>query len=59
MAAEDLLHDLGAISIFAADTQGMGRVTETVTSCADSSRQRVHFGPPPVAPASLAPACIA
>src|SRR6185436_5737820 len=25
MAAEDLLHDLGAISIFAADTQGMGR----------------------------------
>src|SRR5262245_24016671 len=33
MAAEDLLHDLGAISIFAADTQGMGRVTETVTNC--------------------------
>jgi len=33
MAAEDILHDLGAISIFAADTQGMGRVTETVTSC--------------------------
>src|SRR6266404_3893698 len=29
MAAEDLLHDLGAISIFAADTQGRGRVTET------------------------------
>jgi urease subunit alpha len=33
MAAEDLLHDMGAISIFAADTQGMGRVTETVTNC--------------------------
>jgi urease subunit alpha len=33
MAAEDLLHDLGAISIFAADTQAMGRVTETVTNC--------------------------
>jgi urease subunit alpha len=33
MAAEDILHDLGAISIFAADTQGMGRVTETITNC--------------------------
>lgn len=33
MAAEDVLHDLGAISIFAADTQGMGRVHETITNC--------------------------
>ena len=33
MAAEDLLHDLGAISIFAADTQGMGRVAENVACC--------------------------
>ena len=33
MAAEDILHDLGAISVFAADTQGMGRVTETITNC--------------------------
>ena len=32
-AAEDVLHDLGAISIFAADTQGMGRVHETITNC--------------------------
>jgi len=28
MAAEDLLHDMGAISIFATDSQGMGRLAE-------------------------------
>ncbi len=33
MMAEDLLHDLGAISIFAADTQGMGRAAENVARC--------------------------
>ena len=33
MMAEDLLHDLGAISIFAADTQGMGRAAENVATC--------------------------
>jgi urease subunit alpha len=33
MAAEDILHDMGAISVFAADTQGMGRVNETITGC--------------------------
>jgi urease subunit alpha len=31
MAAEDLLHDMGAISIFATDTQGMGRLAENLT----------------------------
>ncbi|MEM8728997.1 MAG: urease subunit alpha [Pseudomonadota bacterium] len=31
MAAEDMLHDLGAISIFATDTQGMGRLAENGT----------------------------
>jgi len=31
MAAEDLLHDMGAISIFATDTQGMGRLAENAT----------------------------
>ena len=30
MAAEDRLHDMGAISIFATDTQGMGRLAENV-----------------------------
>jgi urease subunit alpha len=33
MAAEDLLHDLGAISIFGTDTQGMGRLFENVAKC--------------------------
>ena len=33
MAAEDLLHDMGAISIFASDTQGMGRLAENITKC--------------------------
>ncbi|MEO1307656.1 MAG: urease subunit alpha [Pseudomonadota bacterium] len=31
MAAEDMLHDMGAISIFATDTQGMGRLAENGT----------------------------
>ena len=31
MVAEDFLHDMGAISIFATDTQGMGRLAENVT----------------------------
>ncbi len=30
MAAEDFLHDMGAISIFGTDTQGMGRLAENV-----------------------------
>ena len=30
VAAEDVLHDLGAISIMASDSQGMGRIGETV-----------------------------
>jgi urease subunit alpha len=33
MAAEDFLHDMGAISIFATDTQGMGRLAENVAKC--------------------------
>lgn len=31
MIAEDFLHDMGAISIFATDTQGMGRLAENAT----------------------------
>ena len=30
IAAEDVLHDMGAISIHGSDSQGMGRVGETV-----------------------------
>ncbi len=33
MAAEDLLHDMGAISCFATDTQGRGRLAENVAKC--------------------------
>ena len=33
MAAEDILHDMGAISIFATDTQGMGRLAENIAKC--------------------------
>jgi urease subunit alpha len=33
MAAEDFLHDMGAISIFATDSQGMGRLAESVAKC--------------------------
>jgi urease subunit alpha len=33
MAAEDFLQDLGAISIFATDSQGMGRLAENIAKC--------------------------
>jgi urease subunit alpha len=33
MMAEDFLHDMGAISIFGSDTQGMGRVAENIANC--------------------------
>jgi urease subunit alpha len=33
MAAEDFLHDMGAISIFGTDTQGMGRLAENAAKC--------------------------
>jgi urease subunit alpha len=33
IAAEDILHDLGAFSMISSDSQAMGRVGETVTRC--------------------------
>jgi urease subunit alpha len=33
MAAEDVLHDMGAISMFATDSQGMGRLAENIAKC--------------------------
>ena len=33
MAAEDFLHDMGAISMFGTDTQGMGRLAENIAKC--------------------------
>lgn len=47
-AAEDFLHDMGAISIFGTDTQGMGRLAENVANCwqlASVMKQRI--GPLP------------
>jgi urease subunit alpha len=33
IAAEDVLHDLGAISAFGSDSQGMGRIGESIARC--------------------------
>ena len=33
IAAEDILHDLGAFSMMSSDSQAMGRVGETITRC--------------------------
>ncbi len=32
-AAEDVLHDVGALSMYSSDSQAMGRVGDTVTTC--------------------------
>ncbi|MEA2207366.1 MAG: urease subunit alpha [Blastocatellia bacterium] len=48
MAAEDLLHDLGAISMMGADTVGMGRAGETVRrtwQVAHAMKQRTGDNP--------------
>lgn len=54
MAAEDILHDRGAISIINSDSQGMGRIQETVRrtwQLADANKVRglreVSTDPPP------------
>ena len=47
MAAEDVLHDLGAISIIGSDSQAMGRVGEVVTAhLADRPRDEAAAGRP-------------
>jgi urease subunit alpha len=33
IAAEDILHDLGAFSMFSSDSQAMGRIGEVITRC--------------------------
>jgi urease subunit alpha len=51
IAAEDILHDLGAISIFASDSQAMGRVGESIVRCWQTAHkmkvQRGWLAPPP------------
>ncbi|MDZ4734935.1 MAG: urease subunit alpha [Rhodospirillaceae bacterium] len=51
MAAEDVLHDLGAISMFGSDAEGMGRTMEVVASCWKlASKMRDERGPLPGEP---------
>ncbi len=46
IAAEDLLHDLGAISIMSSDSQAMGRVGEVITRTWQTAhKMRTQFGP--------------
>src|ERR1700748_301135 len=49
IAAEDILHDLGAFSMMSSDSQAMGRVGETVIRCWQTAdkmkRQRGSLGP--------------
>ena len=48
IAAEDLLHDMGAISIMSSDSQAMGRVGEVISRCwqtADKMKQQTGAMP--------------
>ena len=51
IAAEDILHDLGAFSIMSSDSQAMGRVGETIIRCWQTAdkmkRQRGSLKPDP------------
>lgn len=48
IAAEDILHDLGAISMMASDSQAMGRVGEVVTRTWQTAhKMKVQRGPLP------------
>jgi urease subunit alpha len=45
IAAEDILHDLGAISIMSSDSQAMGRVAEVITrSWQTADKMKKQFG---------------
>ena len=50
IAAEDVLHDLGAISMMSSDSQAMGRVGEVITRTWQTAHkmkvQRGHLSPP-------------
>jgi urease subunit alpha len=50
IAAEDMLHDLGAISIMSSDSQAMGRVGEVITRTWQTAhKMKVQFGTLPSA----------
>ncbi len=45
IAAEDILHDLGAFSMMASDSQAMGRVGETIIRCWQTAhKMKTQFG---------------
>jgi len=46
IAAEDILHDLGAISMFSSDSQAMGRVGEVIIRCWQTAhKMKLQRGP--------------
>ena len=48
IAAEDILHDLGAISMFSSDSQAMGRVGEVIMRCWQTAhKMKLQRGPLP------------
>ncbi len=48
IAAEDILHDLGAISMFSSDSQAMGRVGEVTIRCWQTAhKMKLQRGPLP------------
>lgn len=48
IAAEDILHDLGALSMISSDSQAMGRVGETISRCwQTASKMKSQRGPLP------------
>ena len=48
IAAEDILHDLGVISMISSDSQAMGRIGEVVTRCWQTAhKMKVQRGPLP------------
>ena len=48
IAAEDILHDLGAISMFSSDSQAMGRVGEVILRCWQTAhKMKAQRGPLP------------
>ncbi len=48
IAAEDILHDLGALSMISSDSQAMGRVGEVIIRCWQTAhKMKVQHGPLP------------
>ena len=46
MAAEDVLHDRGVISMYSSDSQAMGRVGEVIIRCWQTAhKMKTQFGP--------------